>query len=250
MNPREDEILLGALREALTVGEEQRLYRSGKLKGLFPSKHGVAGDAAARALREGLLEVVRVETRGKVSIDWVKITPTGVEFLHRRQSPIVLLHELRQLLATTHQSLPHFLDVLHQEWRQALDDFRRRLDATQRTVQILAEQVEEAVRRIDTRPSDLADTIQASTPWATEVIDYLQRRKESGGANGCPLPELFSALRRRFPDLTLVDFQSGLRRLHDYRAIQLQPFDGPVEKIPQPEYALLDGAQLMYYANR
>ena len=62
---RVTEALLEALRLALCTPGEQRLYKSGKLDGLFPGRAGVNGEAAARTLREGLLEVTRTETRGK-----------------------------------------------------------------------------------------------------------------------------------------------------------------------------------------
>ena len=72
-----------------------RLYKSGKLEGLFPGRAGANGDAAALALRDSLLEVVRTETKGKTTIEWVRLTPQGVEFLHEHQSPIRALNELR-----------------------------------------------------------------------------------------------------------------------------------------------------------
>src|SRR2546428_6916529 len=80
------ETLLAALRAALTAGE-QRLYRSGKLDGLFPGRTGTASAAAQQALRDGLLEVVRTETKGRTTIDWVRIAPRGVDFLHEHESP-------------------------------------------------------------------------------------------------------------------------------------------------------------------
>jgi len=45
-------------------------------------------------------------------------------------------------------------------------------------------------------------------------------------------------------------FHDGLRRLQDQRVIRLLPFAGPPDELPQPEYALLDGATFMYYAAR
>src|SRR5262245_384539 len=87
--------LVDALKLALTGPPEQRLYRSGKLDGLFPGRAGTNAEAAALALRDGLLEVVRTETRGKSSFDWVRLTPRGVEFLHERESPVAALHDLR-----------------------------------------------------------------------------------------------------------------------------------------------------------
>src|SRR5438067_1451323 len=67
------ETLLDALKQALTEPKEQPLYKSGKLAGLFPGRTGSNGEAAARAVREGLLDVVRTETRGKTVIEWVRL---------------------------------------------------------------------------------------------------------------------------------------------------------------------------------
>src|SRR2546421_715129 len=49
---KEIEALVDALKLALAEPGEQRLYKSGKLDGLFAGRVGVNGEAAARALRE------------------------------------------------------------------------------------------------------------------------------------------------------------------------------------------------------
>ena len=95
---RVQDIVIEALQQALASAEEQRLYKGGKLDGLFAGRGGVNGDAAALALRESLLEVVRTETKGKTTIDWVRLTPRGTEYLHEQQSPVKALHELRATL--------------------------------------------------------------------------------------------------------------------------------------------------------
>ena len=64
------------------------------------------------------------------------------------------------------------------------------------------------------------------------------------------MPELFAAVRRAAPELSLGDFQTGLRRLGDHRALALLPFQGPADTLPEPEFALLDGASVLYYAAR
>ena len=51
----------------------------------------------------------------------------------------------------------------------------------------------------------------------------------------------------REDELTIRDFHTGLRRLHDRGLLRLFPADdnfGPAE----PEYALLDGANVFYFA--
>src|SRR6516225_4269822 len=51
------QVLLDALKDALAQPGEQRLYRSGKFAGIFAGRTGLNGEAVARALRDGLLEV-------------------------------------------------------------------------------------------------------------------------------------------------------------------------------------------------
>src|SRR5262245_58515961 len=109
---RAAEILLEALKRGLAASGEQRLYRSGKLDGLFPSRAGASGEAAAEALRAGLLEVVRVETRGKSEFEWVRLTPRGVNWIHEHESPVQALRHLRAELRLSQQAVPAWLEQM------------------------------------------------------------------------------------------------------------------------------------------
>jgi hypothetical protein len=55
------ELTLDALKRGIAEPGEHRLFRSGKLAGLFPSRAGVSAEAALAALTDGLLETVRTE---------------------------------------------------------------------------------------------------------------------------------------------------------------------------------------------
>src|SRR5262249_36817500 len=111
---RVHDTLIEALQVALAEPTEQRLYRSGKLPGLFAGRGGVSGEAAARAVRDGLLEVVRTEVKGKTALEWVRITPRGIDFLHEHESPVQILRQLRELLKNTSTALPDWLaDMQH-----------------------------------------------------------------------------------------------------------------------------------------
>ena len=66
----------------------------------------------------------------------------------------------------------------------------------------------------------------------------------AGAAGACPLGELIRAL----PGLTVPEFHAGLRRLHDVRAVRLTP--APDGAVPDPEYALIVGAQTCSYVSR
>src|SRR5687767_6814221 len=141
--------MLDGLRRALSDSSEHRFFKSGKLDGLFPSKTGVAGDAAAEALRAGYLETVRTEEKGKIRIDWVRLAPKGVEFIHRHDSPRVVLGEMKEMLREARLGAPKFLeslfDQLHamgKSFADGMQNYLKRLDA-------LAIRVEEALRRTE-----------------------------------------------------------------------------------------------------
>src|SRR4051794_40493044 len=106
--------VLETLKLALAGPAEQRLYKSGKLDGLFPSRAGVNAEAAALALREGLLEVVRTETRGKTIFEWVRLTPRGIEYLHEHESPVRVLEDLRELLKVNRDAVPAWAEEMRQ----------------------------------------------------------------------------------------------------------------------------------------
>jgi hypothetical protein len=246
---RVTQVLVEGLKQALAAGAEQRLYKSGKLEGLFAGRGGTAAAAAARALRDGLLEVVRTETRGKAAFEWVRLTPAGVEFLYQHESPVRALDELRTALRLNQQALPEWLAQMRAALgvldQRLADDARRwheRLEA-------LARRVEDTLRRIEQAMPPLpADVLQAH-PWALDAVNYLDRRQCGGAAGDCPLPELFAALRREHPGLSVGSFHEGLKRLHQRHVLRLRPANAPAQ-LEQPEYALLDGDAVLYWAAR
>jgi hypothetical protein len=241
--------LLEALRQGLASAGERRLYRSGKLDGLFPGRTGTAGAAAQQALRDGLVEVTRTETKGKTAIDWVRVTPRGVEFLHEHESPLRALHDLRHALRCNQQAVPAWLEEMRGGLR-AVDE-RLTADAARwlERLQALERRVEEALRRLEAAGPLLPPEVARDHPWALDALNYLDRRRTGGAADACPLPELFAAVVRHHPSLSLTAFHEGLRRMHERRALLLRSADSPAD-LAQPEYALLDEAHVYYYAAR
>jgi hypothetical protein len=237
--------LLDALRQA-AAGGEQRLYRSGKLAGLFPGRTGANAEAVALALRDGLLDVVRTETKGKTALEWVQITPKGREFLHGHDSPVRALDELRAALQLTREGVPGWvaglrgqLDALGQRLTEEVQAVTRRLEA-------LSQRVDEALARAHGVGPQLPE--DAAVPWAAEAVGYLERRRSGGVLTGCPMPELFAAVRDRCPELLVKDFHAGLKRLQDRGVVRLLPPENGA--LPEPEYALLDGAAVYYHVSR
>lgn len=249
---RVEQSLVEALRQALAESDEQRLYKSGKLSGLFPSRNGVHAAAAEQALRDGLLEIVRTETKGKTVIDWVRPTPRGVEYLHERESPLCALQELRSTLQLNQRAVPLWL----MEMRGALQAMDERLATDARKwlerLDALTRRVDETLRRLEQSAPLLPPEIAAAHPWAIDALNYLDRRRlavGNGDTSTCPLSELFAALVRQHTDLSLRVYHEGLRRLHERRLIHLQPAVSLAD-LPQPEYALLEGSAVFYYAAR
>jgi hypothetical protein len=114
----------------------------------------------------------------------------------------------------------------------------------------LSQRVDNALRRAEAARAGQPTASTNGSPWAAAALAYLDRRLEGGAPSRCPLPELFSALRQPYPDLTMTGFHDGLRRLRDHQALRLLPFAGQPADLPQPEYALLDGTALLYYVER
>jgi hypothetical protein len=244
------EALIDALKEALARPGEHRLYKSGKLVGLFAGRTGAAAEAAARALRDGLLELVRTETKGKATVEWVRLAPRGVDFLHDHESPVQVLRELRDALRTTREGVPVWLAQMQQELHAVGHRLADEVQALTQRLDALGRRVEEALRRAEAIGPELPDGVAESVPWALDALTYLDRRRNGGASDQCPLPELFAAMRQRHGGLSVVAFHDGLRRLHDRRAVRLLPFPDPPDQLPEPEYALLDGARVLYYAAR
>lgn len=240
-------ILVEALKQALAEPREVRLYRAGKLAGLFAGRAGANGEAAARALREGLLEVVRTEAKGKTFIDWARPTPRAVDFIHAHESPVRALRDLQEALRATRASVPDWLVDMQRQLQELSGRLTEEAGRWTHRLDELGRRVEEALRRAEA--GDGKANGQAAD-WAAEALAYLDRRRHGGANEQCPLPELFAALRRGHAELSVKAFHEGLRRLHDRRALRLVPFAGSPAELPEPEYALPDGATVLYYATR
>jgi len=240
------DVILAGLRLALADTGEHRLYRSGKLDGLFAPRHA---DAAQSALREGYLETIRTDVKGKIAIEWVRLTPKGVEFIYRNDSPRAVLDEMRSLMKDARSGVPTWLNATLIQLQSLSATFTADMQRYLQRLDVLTKRVEEALRRVDAGLSPLADPLQALVPWGLDALTYLDRRKQAGTGEPCPLPELFAAMRKPHPHLSVPDFQKGLRRLADNRAVLLLPFVG-AGQMPEPEHAIPDGRHMLYLVSR
>lgn len=247
---RVQETLLSALHEALAEPGEHRLFRSGKLNGLFPSRSGAGGDAAALALRDGLIELVRTETRGKSLVEWVRLTPRGVELIHKEATPGHTLAELRGALQTARDGLPAWKAALDRDLAGLREHVLAEVERMGRRIDALAERVELTLCKIEDATGQIPEDAMRDVAWAGDAVGYLDRRKTTSNASECPLSELFDAIRPTHLDLTVTRFHEGLKRLQERRVLRLLPFTGEPATLTHPEFALPDGDAVLYFASR
>lgn len=233
------ELVLVALRTALRDPAEHRLYQTGKLPGLFAGKHGTPGDAARFAVAGGLLDVVRTEVRGKQAVEWVRPTPKAVRFVDERDSPKAVLKDLRAVIGETRAGVPVWLADTQAELTALRSSFEDRARQFIEHLDALTKRVEAALRRTEAHPPGVPDSVGRAVSWGIAALEYLDRRTFTGVPGDCPLGELFRAVRGQFADLTLTDFHTGIRRLHDLRAVKLV-----AGATADTEYALVVGAEV------
>jgi hypothetical protein len=243
---RAKQVLVDALRGGVDQAE-LRLYKAGKIPGLFNGRTSLHSDLAHQAVSEGLIEIVRAEIKGKTPIEFARVTAKGVEFVLSADSPVRALEELKQTLELNRDGMPGWLDELRGQVDDLGQRFLAEVDGIKQRLDAMTARVTEALRRVEKFGPPVAEGAAGSLPWAHDAIDYLEQREHSGMGLRCALPELFSHLSHREDELTIRDFHTGLRRLHDRGLLRLFPADeeiGPAE----PEYALLDGANVFYFA--
>ena len=245
-DPRRTELLLEALKTAIHTPGEHRLFQAGKLPGLFPSRAGLSNEVALLALRDGLLETVRTEAKGKLITEWVCATPKAVGFVHDHDSPRSILRELKEVLQTTRAGVPQFMAEARAELAALSANFEEKAATMLARLDELAKRCEAALRRAEASGQVIAAPVGQTVPWAVDALEYLDKRAESGVAGACLLPELFHAVCVKFPQLELGAFHDGIKRLHDLRALKLTP----TAAIPEPEYAVVVEGKLMYAAGR
>lgn len=243
---RRNELLLDGLKAAIATPGEHRLFRFGRLAGLFPSRAGLSAEAAGLALRLGLIESTRSEIRGKLVVEWVQATTRAVGYVHEHDSPKSVLRELKVVLQATRDGVPVWMKEAKAEIADISYRFDRRANALLKRLDEVAERIDSVLRRAEAKAPSVAEPVGRMIPWAVDALEYLDHRAEGGATGPCPLPELFHAIRLKQPDLPLPAFHDGVRRLHDLRAIRLAESD----MMAEPEHAVLADGKLMYAAIR
>jgi hypothetical protein len=237
MADRPTQMLLDGLSRAVADPAGVPLFGGKAAPGLFAAS--ASGKAVAQRCKdEGLLRVVRSETKGKAPLEVCTITEKGLAYLLSQVSPKQVLEDFIRALEARQSQAGELLMIARQ--------MQAGIDALKLTAERVLEQLHGAAP-----PAACTNgSAGPSEAWAGAVLSYLGRRQETGASEDCPLPELFRQARLTSPALTIGHFHDGLRRLLDAGHIYLHPWTGPLHALPEPPYALLVGHEIAYYASK
>jgi hypothetical protein len=227
-------MLLDGLSRAVADPAGVPLFGGKSAPGLFATN--ASGKAVARrCLDDGLLRVVRTETKGKASLDVCAITDKGLAHLLGQVSPKQVLEDFIRALEAKQSQAGELLMIA------------RHMQAGLDALKLTAERV---LQQLHHPAASANGSANGSETWPGDVLSCLGRRQEAGVSEDCPLPELFRHARQSSPGLTIGHFHDGLRRLLDAGHIYLHPWTGPLYALPEPPYALLVGHEIAYYASK
>ncbi|MCI0700649.1 MAG: hypothetical protein L0241_06170, partial [Planctomycetia bacterium] len=157
-----------------------------------------------------------------------------------------ILRELKSVLHATRTGIPEWMSEAKEEVSALSARFSEQASAMLARLDDLTKRVEAALRRAETNSPVVGESVARVVPWAIEALEYLDKRSSTGASSDCTFPELFHAVCVKFPELTIPDFQAGVRRLHDVRAMRLLPS----EAITEPEFAVVVNGKLMFAVGR
>lgn len=240
---RQSEHLLDALKVATTTPGEHRLFRWGKLNGLFPSRVGPSAAAAKFALANGLLEHVRTEARGKLIVEWVRALPKAGEYLDDHDSPKAALRELQEVIGATRAGVPVWMAQARDEVAQLSMRFEHTAREMTRRLDSLTERVESALKRMATAAPALGEGLRQMVPWAGDALAFLDRRETLEATLG----ELFQVARADDRELSVTRFHEGVRKLLDGGLLRAMTTTEPIH---EPEFAMEFGGQLVWKVRR
>ncbi len=262
--------ILDALTRAAAEPAGTALYGTKSEPGLFPAT-AAAKPAARKALDDGLLEVIRTETKGKQTRELAVATDPGLQFLLAQSSPKQVLEDFVRVLEEREGQIAELV--------QATTRISTTLAGLKTTVAMVLPQV--VAQRItpnrfevpnfstnghSTSHPPAATTMPTVTarPVATLTRPVVSELEDLAGAilsricdwaasaaagQDCPLPELYRSLSTREVPPSVGMFHDCLRQLHDDHRIYLHPWTGPLYALPEPAYALLVGHNIGYYAS-
>ncbi|MDW8222873.1 MAG: hypothetical protein RMJ82_07990 [Gemmatales bacterium] len=227
-------LVIAALKRGLAASEGLHLFASGRQPGLFPRQR-VGRQAAEFCLQRGWLEAVSEATALAKGQERYWPSEAGVRWLVEQGYARLVLEALSQQIGECERHWQTWAEQVGQIQRQ-LEQLRRRLETA---LAVLNSEKQEPERL----------PIWQAEVWQHTLQRCLRHWQDTHPQEDCPLPELFRQVQAQHPYLTVGAFQDSLRRGHAQGRILLHPWAGPIHEIPEPEFALLIGHALVYYAS-
>jgi hypothetical protein len=233
-------VVLAALGQAAANPEGQPLHGSKAQPGLFAGTP-VGRLAARRCLDEGLLQVLRTETRGKTALDLCAITDKGLAYLLSQVSPRQVLEDFVRALEAR--------DAQAGELLQAVGHMRSTLEGLKASAEKVLHQLGQTEKADRAGPSCNGTRSEETLPGVPAILVALKQWQDSVGSEDLPLPDLCRQAQQVAGPLSIGLFHDGLRQLHEEEHIYLHPWTGPLYAMPEPHFALLIGHEIAYYAS-
>jgi hypothetical protein len=261
-------LILDALTRAAAAPAGVPLFGSRSDPGLFPAT-AAGRTAAARAMADGHLQVVRTEQRGRQTRELAAVTPAGLVFLSEHASPNQVLGDFLRALEQREAEMALLLS--------SADRMAGSLAGLKEAVSLVLDRLQPVrspavAESIPSRPVahpaltathhpgvssmngvatlELGPAVETQDDLSAAVLARLADWSASAVAGqDCPLPELYRSLSTREVPPSIGTFHDSLRELVAERRIYLHPWTGPLYALPEPAYALLVGHNVAYYAS-
>ncbi len=232
-------LVIDALHRAAAAPGGAALFAGKGTVGLFASS-AVGRRAAQHCKDHGFLTVTRTEARGKSQVEYCAVTDKGMAFLLDGANPRCVL-----------EAMLHALDARRADQAELLEQTRRTqaaLDAMQATLAKVLARCDDAGTTFPGRPAQKLYAAPLEEIRA-RILEHLERWRDTGSLDDCPLPEMFQRLEKSVAGLTVGFYHDALRDLHEQERVFLHPWTGPLYELPEPALALLVGHEIAYYAS-
>lgn len=237
------QLVTDALSRAASEPAGLPLYAGKSEPGLFPNT-ATAKPAAQKCLADELLCVSGTEPKLRYAL-----SEKGWEFLLASVNPKQVLEDFVRVLEAREGEVGELLSTARR-MADSLQGLKAAVGRVLPTVSAVRAPAREprfalagASAAADALPPPATEPAADALPAA--IRDYLAARR---GPTDCALPELFRGLPNTGP-LTLGAFHDCLRELHADGALALHHWTGPLYAMPEPQFALMIGHGVAYYAS-
>jgi hypothetical protein len=186
---------------------------------------------------------------GKSKKQKYRLTPAGVRAILEHGETLTVVRSLAGALqeqVDQYRSMRDRLGLLADQIQPLTEVVNRLLDKVQPPdVEAILQKLD---RPLTPPPAPVRETAPAVAGWLDEVVGLVAEQARRDRLQPLTLPQIFSAIRKRSPEITLGQFHDGLRKLHDQRRVRLTPYTRALATLGDPRNAVFLNGEVMYYA--